>query len=192
VGGRDRDISPRVSTALGSGVSARRPNALLIHCERLRVVVTAARAVSPMLGGACRWRAVEEMLARPGRSLTACASAPSASSQEAWTRRRSWMRIPISAFWRTAALDAVQHITGDVELLEIGDAQHCFAALDDPQYLDQQIQVRQAQVVVAITAWIGVQYEPYAARSPRMVGAADHSVRYSCPRVVLVQRDREP
>lgn len=50
---------------------------------------------------------------------------------------------------------AVQRIKGDVELLEIEGAQHGIAVFDDPQYLDPQTQVWQAQVVAAIATWVG-------------------------------------
>lgn len=49
---------------------------------------------------------------------------------------------------------AVQRIKSEVELLEIDGAQHGIAVHDDPQYLDPQTQVWQAQVVEAISAWI--------------------------------------
>jgi pimeloyl-ACP methyl ester carboxylesterase len=49
---------------------------------------------------------------------------------------------------------AVQRIKGDVELLEIEGAQHGIAVFDDPQYLDPQTQVWQAEVVAAIATWV--------------------------------------
>lgn len=48
---------------------------------------------------------------------------------------------------------AVQRIKGEVELLEIDGAQHGIAVFDDPQYLDPQTQMWQAQVVSEIATW---------------------------------------
>jgi len=50
--------------------------------------------------------------------------------------------------------NAVQRIQGDVELLEIEGAQHGIAVFDDPQYVDPQTQVWQAEVVAAIVDWV--------------------------------------
>ena len=49
---------------------------------------------------------------------------------------------------------AVERVQGEVELLEIEGAQHGIAVFDDPQYLDPQTQVWQAEVVEAIGAWV--------------------------------------
>jgi pimeloyl-ACP methyl ester carboxylesterase len=49
---------------------------------------------------------------------------------------------------------AVQLVQGEVELLEIEGAQHGIAVHDDPQYLNPQTQLWQAEVVEAAGQWV--------------------------------------
>jgi pimeloyl-ACP methyl ester carboxylesterase len=48
----------------------------------------------------------------------------------------------------------VAQIKVEARLIEIDGAQHGFAVHDDPQYLDPQSQLWQAQVIEAVTAWL--------------------------------------
>jgi hypothetical protein len=57
--------------------------------------------------------------------------------------------IPISS-----TREALDKIAAPAELIEIEGAQHGIAVHDDPQYLDPQTQVWQANVIEAISQWL--------------------------------------